>query len=319
MRINIKNVLSVQIIFEVKNMTKKNLKISFISLALVVCLVTAIFAGCSNNSSQEDTGADSTAAAISGNITVLSREDGSGTRDAFTELMGVVDENGNDATVETVEITNSTSVMMSTVSGNTKAIGYVSLGSLSDEVKAVSVDGVVASTDTVKDGTYKLQRPFKVAYIESSISDVAQDFLNFIVSQEGEAIIAEEGYIGVDATESYTASNLSGTVTLAGSTSVAPVMNVLADRYKELNPNVKVEIQESGSSAGIESAVQGAVDIAMSSRELEEDELATLTDMTIALDGIAVIVNKDNSFDDMTSQQIKSIFTGEITAWEDVK
>lgn len=300
-------------------MTKKNLKISFVSLALVVCLVAAIFAGCSNNSSQEDTGTDATAAAISGNITVLSREDGSGTRDAFTELMGVVDENGNDATVETAEITNSTSVMMSTVSGNTKAIGYVSLGSLSDEVKAVSVDGVVASTDTVKDGTYKLQRPFKVAYIENSISDVAQDFLNFIVSKEGEAIIAEEGYIGVDATESYKASNLSGTVTLAGSTSVAPVMNVLADRYKELNPNVKVEIQESGSSAGIESAVQGAVDIAMSSRELEEDELATLTDMTIALDGIAVIVNKDNSFDDMTSQQIKSIFTGEITAWEDVK
>lgn len=319
MRINIKNVLSVQIILEVKNMTKKNLKISFVSLALVVCLVAAIFAGCSKNSSQEDTGTDATAAAISGNITVLSREDGSGTRDAFTELMGVVDENGNDATVETAEITNSTSVMMSTVSGNTKAIGYVSLGSLSDEVKAVSVDGVVASTDTVKDGTYKLQRPFKVAYIENSISDVAQDFLNFIVSKEGEAIIAEEGYIGVDATESYKASNLSGTVTLAGSTSVAPVMNVLADRYKELNPNVKVEIQESGSSAGIESAVQGAVDIAMSSRELEEDELATLTDMTIALDGIAVIVNKDNSFDDMTSRQIKSIFTGEITAWEDVK
>lgn len=297
-------------------MSKKNLTISVVSLVAIICLVAVILTACKGNTqSGEENGSSQT----TGNITVLSREDGSGTRDAFTELMGIVDENDNDATVETAEITNSTSVMMSTVSGNKKAIGYVSLGSLSDEVKAVSIDGVVPSTDTVKDGSYKLQRPFKIAYIDGSLSDVAKDFLSFITSKEGEAIIAQEGYIGVDAAESYTASNLSGTVTLAGSTSVAPVMNVLADKYKELNPNVKIEIQESGSSAGIESAIQGAVDIAMSSRELKDDELKTLKDETIALDGIAVIVNRENSFDNLTSEQIKSIFIGETTVWDEVK
>lgn len=294
--------------------SKKFIK-SFICLALAACVVAAVFAGCSSGGDEKD----AAPSGVSGNITVLSREDGSGTRDAFTELMNILDENGNDATVDTAEITNSTSVMMSTVSGNQNAIGYVSLGSLSDEVKAVKVDGVVPSTETVKDSTYMLQRPFKLAYIDSSLSDIAKDFISFIVSKEGETIIANEGYIGLDATESYTASGLSGTVTLAGSTSVAPVMNVLADEYKKLNPDVKIEIQESGSSAGIESAIQGAVDIAMSSRELEAEELETLTDMTIALDGIAVIVNKNNTTDNLTSQQIKSIFTGETTKWEDIK
>lgn len=297
-------------------MIKKNVKKSVVAIILSACVVATGFYGCTSSNNQDDSSSNQ---AVSGSITVISREDGSGTRDAFTELIGVVDEQGNDATTQTAEITNSTSVMMSTVSGNKRAIGYVSLGSLSDEVKAVSVDGVPASAETVKDGSYKLQRPFKVAYIDDSLSEIARDFLAFVVSAEGEAIIEEEGYISTETQEHYTPSDISGTVTIAGSTSVAPVMNVLADKYKQLNPSAKVEIQESGSSAGIESAVQGAVDIAMSSRELEEDELEVLTDMTIAIDGIAVIVNKENTVKNFSTEQIRSIFAGDTVKWEEVE
>lgn len=298
-------------------MRKKNLIVSAVSLICMVCLVIGVVSGCGKDKA-EPTG-DESSSAVTGAITVISREDGSGTRDAFTELMDIVDADGNDATVQTAEITNSTSVMMSTVKGNAKSIGYVSLGSLSDTVKAVSIDGVAPCVETVKDGSYKLQRPFKIAYIDGILSDTAKDFLSFIMSTEGEKIIGEEGYIGLDATDTYQPSGVSGTVSLAGSTSVAPVMNVLADKYKQLNPDVKIEIQESGSSAGIESALQGAVDIAMSSRELKEDEAKALKAETIALDGIAVIVNAENDIDNLTSQQIKSIFNGEIKVWEDVK
>ncbi len=298
-------------------MRKKNLIVSAVSLICMVCLVIGVVSGCGKDKA-EPTG-DASSSAVTGAITVISREDGSGTRDAFTELMDVVDADGNDATVQTAEITNSTSVMMSTVKGNAKSIGYVSLGSLSDTVKAVSIDGVVPSVETVKDGSYKLQRPFKIAYIDGTLSDTAKDFLSFIMSTEGEKIIGEEGYIGLDTADTYQPSGVSGTVSLAGSTSVAPVMNVLADKYKQLNPDVKIEIQESGSSAGIESALQGAVDIAMSSRELKEDEAKALKAETIALDGIAVIVNAENGIYNLTSQQIKSIFNGEIKVWEDVK
>lgn len=298
-------------------MRKKNLIVSAVSLICMVCLVIGVVSGCGKDKAEPS--GDASSSAVTGAITVISREDGSGTRDAFTELMDVVDADGNDATVQTAEITNSTSVMMSTVKGNAKSIGYVSLGSLSDTVKAVSIDGVAPSVETVKDGSYKLQRPFKIAYIDGTLSDTAKDFLSFIMSTEGEKIIGEEGYIVLDTADTYQPSGVSGTVSLAGSTSVAPVMNVLADKYKQLNPDVKIEIQESGSSAGIESALQGAVDIAMSSRELKEDEAKALKAETIALDGIAVIVNAENGIDNLTSQQIKSIFNGEIKVWEDVK
>ncbi len=294
---------------------KKETIASIISVICVIAVVIGIFAGCSSKRSNSGTN-DS---AQKGAITVISREEGSGTRDAFTELMGITDDNGNDATTQSAEITNSTSVMMSTVSGNKNAIGYVSLGSLSDSVKALKLDGVVASVDTIKDGSYKLQRPFNIAYIDGSLSNEAQDFIKFITSKEGEAIITKEGYIDVDATESYTASKMSGTVTLAGSTSVAPVMNVLADEYKKLNPDMKIEIQESGSSAGIESAMQGAVNIAMSSRELKDNEAAKLKSQKIALDGIAIIVNNENALDNITSDQVKDIFIGNTTAWDAIK
>lgn len=297
-------------------MKRKNLTLSVIAILALIAMVVGLIS-CSNGAKTESE--QNTPSQTSGAITVISREDGSGTRDAFTELMEITDEDGNDATTMTAEITNSTSVMASTVQGNAKAIGYVSLGSLSDKVKALKVDGIAPSVETVKDGTYKLQRPFNIAYKEAEISETAKDFMAYIMSAEGQAVIEEEGYISIDTTTSYKASGAKGTVTVAGSTSVAPVMNVLADKYRALNPDVTVEIQESGSSAGIESAIQGAVEIAMSSRELTSEELETLKSEKIATDGIAVIVNQSNSFDGLTSQQIKEIYLGNITKWEEVK
>ena len=291
-------------------MTKKSIIISIISVICLVGIAAFVMYGCSGGKENEEK------PGASGQITVISREEGSGTRDAFVEVMGITDEKGNDITADMAELTNSTSVMMSTVKGNKNAIGYVSLGSLSSDVKAVKLDGVAPSTATVKDGSYKLQRPFKIAY--AKLTDIDKDFISFIMSKQGEAVIAKEGYISTEAKEDYTGSGKKGTITIAGSTSVAPVMNVLADEYKKLNPDVKIEIQESGSSAGIESAMQGAVEIAMSSRELKEDEAKTLKSQTIALDGIAVIVNSSNTLDALTSEQVKNIFAGNVSAWEEV-
>lgn len=294
---------------------KKNSKI-IVAIVAVVAIVAGMFAACSTNDEDKK---DNSGASSLGNITVISREEGSGTRDAFTELMDIVDEDKNDLTIETAEITNSTSVMMSTVAGNVNAIGYVSLGSLSNDVKALSLDGVAPSTDTVKNGSYKLQRPFNIAYIDGKLNDVAKDFISFIMSKEGAKVVDAEGYISIDTNSTYTSTGMAGVVTLAGSTSVAPLMNVLADEYKKLNPDVKIEIQESGSSAGIQSAIEGAVDIAMSSRDLKDDEATKLKSEKIALDGIAVIINNNNPCNNITAQQVKQIYIGEIKTWDDIK
>ena len=247
----------------------------------------------------------------------ITREEGSGTRGAFVELLGIVDADDNDMIIDSAETTNSTSVMLSTVAGNKAAIGYVSLGALSDDVKAISVDGVEPTVENINNGTYKIWRPFNVVYTEGSLSELANDFMNFILSDEGQTVIEEDGYIRVASGGSYTASGLSGKITLAGSTSVAPVMDKLADAYKALNPDVTIEIQQSGSSAGISSAIEGVCDFGMSSRELKESEAAQLTSVTIANDGIAIIVNKDNTVNGLTSQQICDIFTGEMTSWDE--
>ena len=250
-------------------------------------------------------------------ITVVSREDGSGTRGAFTELMGI-DKDGTDRTYAKAEISNSTSVVISTVAGNKNAIGYISLGSLNDSVKAVKVDNVEATVDNVKNGSYKISRPFIIA-TKDEISDLAADFIKFILSDDGQAIVSEK-YITIGGNGAYTASGLSGKVTLAGSTSVSPLMDELAAAYKELNPDVVIEIQQSGSGAGIQSAIEGVCDIGMSSRELKDSEKeAGLTPTVMALDGIAVIVNKENSVDALSSEQIQSIYIGETTSWADVK
>lgn len=251
-------------------------------------------------------------------ITVVSREDGSGTRSAFSELMGVVKDD-KDNTTDTAEVTNSTSVMLTTVAGNKAAIGYVSLGSLNDTVKAVKVDGVEATAENVKAGKYAVSRPFNIV-TGKDLTPLAQDFISYILSTDGQAVVDEKGYISVTQGEAYKASGQTGTLTIAGSTSVAPLMEVLADKYMALNSGVKIEIQQSGSSAGITSAVEGVCQIGMASRELKYSETAKgVTATKIAMDGIAVIVNKDNSFSELTSDQIRKIYTGETTQWSDLK
>ena len=251
-------------------------------------------------------------------ITVVSREDGSGTRSAFSELMGIVKDD-KDNTTDTAEVTNSTSVMLTTVAGNQAAIGYVSLGSLNDTVKPVKVDGVEATAENVKAGKYAVSRPFNIV-TGKDLTPLAQDFISYILSTDGQAVVDEKGYISVTQGEAYKASGQTGTLTIAGSTSVAPMMEVLADKYMALNSGVKIEIQQSGSSAGITSAVEGVCQIGMASRELKDSETAKgVTAIKIAMDGIAVIVNKDNSFSELTSDQIRKIYTGETTQWSDLK
>ncbi len=212
----------------------------------------------------------------------------------------------------------SPTALISTVAGNPNAIGYISLGSLSDDVKAVSIDGTSPTVENINNGTYTIARPFNIVYQEGSLSDLAADFKTFILSDEGQTIINDEGYIRIGEGEAYTASGLSGTITLAGSTSVSPVMEVLADAYKELNPNVTIEIQQTGSSAGITSASEGVCDFGMSSRELKDSEATQLTSVSIARDGIVVIVNHNNEITNLTSEQVKNIYLGEISHWSEV-
>ena len=295
-------------------------------LALLTASVMVLgVAACSSSTEETTTEGETTeetteeGSGMTGAISVISREEGSGTRGAFVELMGVVDEDDNDITTVNAEITNSTSVMLTTVAGNPAAIGYVSLGSLSDDVKAVKVDGVAATVEDINNGTYKVARPFLVAYKDGSLTDVAQDFLNYIMSDDGQAIINEEGYISVAEGNTYTASGMSGRIVLAGSTSVSPVMEVLADAYKALNPDVTIEIQQTGSGAGITSAIEGVCDFGMSSRALTDEEAAELVNTQIATDGIAVVVNNENPVEDMTSDQIKGIYLGEITDWSEIQ
>ena len=292
----------------------------FIAMMATVAMVAGLAVGCGGGSDAEGgEGGASGEFDPSMDITIVSREDGSGTRGAFVELMGVVDEDDNDITTVNAEITNSTSVMLTTVAGNPMAIGYVSLGSLSDDVKAIKVDGVAATVEDINNGTYKVARPFLVAYKDGSLTDVAQDFLNFIMSDDGQAIVNEEGYISVAEGNTYTASGMSGRIVLAGSTSVSPVMEVLADAYKALNPDVTIEIQQTGSGAGITSAIEGVCDFGMSSRALTDEEAAELVNTQIATDGIAVVVNNENPVEDMTSDQIKGIYLGEITDWSEIQ
>lgn len=290
--------------------------------ALALCIIAAAFAlvGCGSNSSSESSDSGSSDEPIN----VTSREDGSGTRGAFIELFGIEekDDQGNkvDKTTESAAITNSTAVMMTTVANDKDAIGYISLGSLDDSVKAVKIDGAEATADNVKSGDYKISRPFNVVTNDSKpLSDVAQDFLKFIMSTDGQKVVADEKYIPVETSEAYTASGLSGTVKVAGSSSVTPVMEKLAEAYKALNPNVDVEVNQSDSTTGVTSAIEGACDLGMASRELKDSETSQGVKATvIATDGIAVIVNNENSVEDLTSDQVKQIFTGELTKWSEI-
>ena len=260
---------------------------------------------------------------FTGLISPISREDGSGTRGAFIELFGIEtkDADGNkiDNTTDMAEITNSTSVMLTTVQGNEYAIGYVSLGSLNDSVKAVNIDGAEATVDNIKDGTYKISRPFNIVTKEG-LSDVAADFVKYIMSEDGQAVVEDNGYISQGNEGAYEASGLSGKITVAGSSSVTPVMEKLKEAYVAVNPDVEIEVQQSDSTTGVTSAIEGICDIGMASRELKDSETSEGVSATaIALDGIAVIVNQGNPISDMTSEQVRSIFTGETQDWSDIK
>lgn len=263
-----------------------------------------------------------TVSAASGTINVVSREEGSGTRGAFIELFGVQEEQDGekvDMTTLDASITNSTSVMMTTVAGDENALGYISLGSLNDTVKALKIDGVEANAENVSNDTYKVSRPFNIV-TGKAVSDSAQDFINFIMSAEGQQVIEDNGYIKKDAeAPAYEGGNASGTITVAGSSSVAPVMEKLKEAYEKLNADVTVEVQQSDSTTGVTSAIEGVCDIGMASRELKpEEEEQGVTGQVIAIDGIAVIVNNTNELEDMTSEQVKAIFTGETTEWEEL-
>lgn len=283
---------------------------------------TLIFTGCGTNEGKT-TAETATAGGASGEITVISREDGSGTRGAFIELLGIEEKDANgekmDMTTENAKITSSTSVMMTTVEGDINAIGYISLGSLNESVTAVKVDGAEATAENVAAGTYKVQRPFNIA-TKGTPSEMAQDFMNFIMSKEGQAVVVENGYIAVGDQPEYEAANVEGKIVVAGSSSVTPVMEKLKEAYMAVNPKAEIEIQESDSTTGMKLAVDGLCDIGMASRELKDSETeAGLTSTVIAQDGIAIIVNNGSGINELTSKQIKAIYTGEITTWEDVK
>ena len=256
-------------------------------------------------------------------ISVLSREDGSGTRGAFIELFGIEKKDANgkkvDYTTDEAAITNSTAVMLTSVAGDSYAIGYVSLGSLNDSVKAVKIDGADATVANINNGSYKISRPFNIA-VKEGLPPVAQDFVNFIISDEGQKIIAANKYIKIQNTKAYASSKASGKVVVAGSSSVSPVMEKLIESYKTVNPNAKIELQTSDSTTGVTNAINGTCDIGMASRALKDSEIAKgVQEVTIAIDGIAVIVNKANPVENMTKAQVEQIFTGKVSKWVDVK
>ena len=256
-----------------------------------------------------------------GPITVVSREDGSGTRGAFIELFGVQEEqNGEKVDMTTTEasITNSTSVMLTSVAGDPYAIGYVSLGSLDDTVKAVKIDGVEATGENVSNGSYKIARPFNIV-TKDDLSDVAQDFIDYIMSADGQAIIEENNYIKASEEGAYEGTKPEGKVVVAGSSSVTPVMEKLKEAYIGVNPNAEIEIQQSDSTTGVTSTIDGICDIGMASRELKDSETSEgVSSQVIAMDGIAVIVNQENPLDELSSDQVKGIYTGEILDWAEL-
>ncbi len=307
-----------------------------IAVMMAMAMTASLVVGCGSSSStstttteetveetteEETTEAAETATTMSGAITVLSREEGSGTRGAFIELFGIEqkDADGNkvDMTIDSAEITNSTSVMMTTVAGNVNAIGYVSLGSLGSDVKAVLIDGAEATAENVKDGIYGVSRPFNIA-TKGEPEGLAADFINFILSDEGQAVVEENGYVSQGSTGAFEGELPAGTITVGGSSSVTPVMEKLAEAYQALNADATIEVQQSDSTTGMTSTIDGTYDIGMASRELKDEEAAELTGTTIAIDGIAVIVNNDNPITDMTSEEVLAIYTGEITDWSEI-
>ena len=302
----------------------------FIAVLATVGMIAGLAAGCGSSSEAETESEGETQQTeeaaewdSSMDITIVSREDGSGTRGAFIELFGIEEKNDAgekvDMTTEEAQITNSTSVMLTTVAGDDYAIGYVSLGSLDDSVKALKIDGAEATAENIKSGDYKVSRPFNIATKEGLDNEVASDFIAFIMSEEGQAVVADNGYIPLDDVAPYEGSAPSGKAVVGGSSSVSPVMEKLIEAYKEVNSNAEIELQTTDSTTGMTSTIDGSYDIGMASRELKDEELGGgLVPQVIATDGIAVIVNKNNTLDELSSDQVKAIYTGETLTWDEV-
>lgn len=266
-------------------------------------------------------------------IIVVSREVGSGTRGVFVDIMKIIDDNGDDAITVEADVLNGTSGVMQTVAGNPAAIGYISLGSLDSSVKSVAIDGVSISSDAVKKGDYKVARPFNLAWSKTNLTPIADDFLDYIFSQEGQKLVEASGYISVGARpkegqthqdtmdlplEVYQPSGLSGQINVVGSTSLTPVMEKLAENYMKLNPQVKISITSNGSTAGLASAMDGTADLGMASRELKENEQAQLSSVAFALDGIVIIVNNQSPIDNLSFETVRNIYNGSIVDWAQV-
>ncbi len=276
-------------------------------------MLAGLLAGCGGKSGGFDSKKD---------ITVISREEGSGTRGAFVELFGIEKKDADgkkvDYTISTAEINNSTGVVLTNVSTNEYAIGYASLGAVNDSVKVLKIDGVEATVENILNGSYKIARPFNIA-TKGQVSEAAQDFIDFILSSDGQAVVEANGYIPLETAGAYSGSKPSGKIVVAGSSSVTPVMEKLKEAYLAVNTNAAIEIQQSDSTTGMNSAIEGACDIGMASRELKDSEKeAGLVATKIAIDGIAVIVNPKNTVDDLTKDQVMGIYTGRYKTWADL-
>ena len=294
----------------------------FIAVLSVATMAAGLAVGCgSSDSGSSDDKSSKGDWDSSNDITIVSREDGSGTRGAFIELFGIEEKKDGekvDMTTDDAQITNSTSVMLTTVAGDDYAIGYVSLGSLNDTVKALKIDGEEATEQNIKGGKYKICRPFNIATKKGADNELAKDFISYIMSKEGQQVISDNGYIGDDSAEAYAGTKPSGKVVVGGSSSVSPVMEKLIEAYKKVNTGAEIELQTTDSTTGMTSAIDGSYDIGMASRELQDDEKDKLDSQAIATDGIAVIVNKNNTTDELSSDQVKDIYTGNAVAWDEV-
>ena len=287
---------------------------NLIGVLLLIALTISALTACSGgNTSAFDNGKD---------IVVVSREDGSGTRGAFIELFGIEQKNDDgtkkDMTTKEAIIAKQTDVMMTNIAGDKYTIGYISLGSLNDTVKALQIEGVTPTADNVKNGTYSIARPFNIA-TKDDVTGLARDFIDFILSADGQAVVGKSYIAIAEDVSPYAGNKPSGKIVVAGSSSVTPIMEKLREAYLLINTNATIEIQMSDSSAGITGAIDGTCDIGMASRELKESELEQLTSTQIALDGIAVIVNHENPATNLTKEQVKATFTGEVLKWSEIK
>lgn len=295
---------------------------------MMVSMVAVTAVGCGSSNGTDTKGADANQSDATSDwdetsdVTIVSREDGSGTRGAFIELFGIEEKQDDgtkvDMTTTDAQITNNTCVMLTTVADNEYAIGYVSLGSLNDSVKALKIDGAEATAENIENGSYKVSRPFNIAVKKDLNNKVAKDFMSFIMSTEGQKVVADEKYIAVADVKDYAGTKPSGSCVVGGSSSVSPLMEKLIEAYKAVNPNASIELQTSDSTTGMTSTIEGSYDIGMASRELKEEEAAELEPTVIATDGIAVVVNNANPLDELSADQVKDIYVGNVSTWDEI-